>query len=94
VGGIVANFFYSAGYASENIHSGMIAYLCDLWNDGEREPLRSFRAAVLQQYCTIGHYEYMKAYLWKSCYGRAAQNEMVEAVGRAMKRARPPTCLG
>jgi hypothetical protein len=42
VGGVVANFFYSAGYASENIHSGMIAYLCDLWSDGEREPLSSF----------------------------------------------------
>jgi hypothetical protein len=38
----VANFFSSAGYAAENIHSGMIAYLCDLWNDGTREPLSSF----------------------------------------------------
>jgi hypothetical protein len=40
--GLVADFFCSVGYAAENIHSGMIAYLCDLWNEGEREPLRAF----------------------------------------------------
>ncbi len=38
----MANFFCSVGYSAENVHSGMIAYLCDLWNEGEREPLRSF----------------------------------------------------
>jgi len=38
----VANYFCSVGYAAENVHSGMIAYLCDLWNEGEREPLGSF----------------------------------------------------
>jgi hypothetical protein len=37
----VANFFLSGGYAAENFHSGMIAYLCDLWNEGERAPLGS-----------------------------------------------------
>ncbi len=38
----MANFFCSVGYSAENVHSGMIAYLCDLWNEGEREPLGSF----------------------------------------------------
>lgn len=38
----MANFFYSVGYSAENVHSGIIAHLCDLWNDGEKEPLRSF----------------------------------------------------
>jgi hypothetical protein len=38
----MANFFYSVGYDVEKIHSGMIAYLSDLWNEGEREPLDSF----------------------------------------------------
>lgn len=38
----MANFFHSVAYASENVHSGMIAYLCELWNEGKREPLRSF----------------------------------------------------
>ena len=42
MGSVVANFFCSVGYAAENVHSGMIAYLCDLWNEGEREPLGSF----------------------------------------------------
>ena len=41
-GETVANFFYSVGYGLEKVHSGMIAYLCDLWNEGEQEPLRSF----------------------------------------------------
>ncbi len=38
----MANYFRSVGYTSENIHTGMIFYLCDLWNDEKREPLRSF----------------------------------------------------
>ena len=38
----MANFFYSVGYSAENVHSGMIAYLCNLWNEGKREPLGSF----------------------------------------------------
>ena len=42
MGSVVANFFLSGGYAAENVHSGMIAYLCDLWSEGERQPLRSF----------------------------------------------------
>jgi hypothetical protein len=42
MGSIVANFFCSVGYAAENVHSGMIAYLCDLWNEAEREPLTAF----------------------------------------------------
>jgi hypothetical protein len=42
MGSVVANFFRSVGYAAENVHSGMIAYLCDLWSEGERQPLRSF----------------------------------------------------
>ncbi len=36
------NFFYSLGYSLERVHSGMIAYLCSLWNEGKKEPLRSF----------------------------------------------------
>jgi hypothetical protein len=32
----LANFFYSVGYPAENVHSGMIAYLCNLWNEGKR----------------------------------------------------------
>lgn len=42
IGRVLANFFYSVGYPAENVHSGMIAYLCDLWNEGRREPLESF----------------------------------------------------
>jgi hypothetical protein len=33
----MANFFYSVGYGLEKVHSGMIAYLSNLWNEGERE---------------------------------------------------------
>jgi hypothetical protein len=46
MGSVVANFFRSVGYAAENVHSGMIVYLCDLWNEGERQPLRSFLDSV------------------------------------------------
>ena len=42
MGSVVANFYCSVGHAAENVHSGMIAYLCDLWNEGEREPFGSF----------------------------------------------------
>jgi hypothetical protein len=38
----MANLFYPVGYDVEKIHSGMIAYLSDLWNEGEREPLDTF----------------------------------------------------
>lgn len=38
----MANFFNSVGYALGKLHSGMIVYLCDLFNEGNKEPLTSF----------------------------------------------------
>ena len=38
----MANFFSSVGYALGKLHSGMVVYLCELWNEGQREPLASF----------------------------------------------------
>lgn len=42
IGGILANFFYSIGYSLEKAHTGVFVYLCNLWNEGKREPLKSF----------------------------------------------------
>ncbi len=38
----MTNFFRSAGYGVEKLHSGMIAYMCELWNEGAKAPLASF----------------------------------------------------
>jgi len=34
-----ANPILSIGYSLGKLHTGMICYLCDLWNEGKREPL-------------------------------------------------------
>lgn len=36
------NFIYSLGYGNELIHTGMICYLCDLWNSNNKTPLETF----------------------------------------------------
>jgi len=38
----MTNFINSFGYSLEPVHTGMIVYLCDLWNEGKKEPLRAF----------------------------------------------------
>lgn len=38
----MANIIYAMGYSLGKTHTGMIVYLCDLYNDGEKEPLRTF----------------------------------------------------
>lgn len=38
----MVNFFYSVGYDVEKVFSGIVAYPCDIWNEGERKPLGSF----------------------------------------------------
>jgi hypothetical protein len=38
----VANLFREGGYSVERFDSGMLAYLCELYNEGTREPLASF----------------------------------------------------
>lgn len=38
----MANFIYSFGYPLEPSHTGMLVYLCDLWNEGNRAPLNAF----------------------------------------------------
>lgn len=37
-----ANPILSIGYSLGKLHTGMICYLCDLWNEGVQEPLNSF----------------------------------------------------
>jgi len=37
-----ANPILSIGYSLGKLHTGMMCYLCDLWNDGKREPLDVF----------------------------------------------------
>lgn len=43
----MANIVYSTGYTLEKIHTGLFAYLCDLYNEGDREPLGSFMEPLL-----------------------------------------------
>lgn len=38
----MANLFRDGGYGVERFHSGMLAYLGELYNEGTREPLSSF----------------------------------------------------
>ena len=38
----MANFIDSVGYGLGRLHSGLIAYLCDLYNEGNKEALYSF----------------------------------------------------
>lgn len=40
------NLINCIGYANGKLHTGLIAYLCALHNDGEREPLASFFNAL------------------------------------------------
>ena len=40
------NFVNSVGYRLEKLHSGMIAYLCDLWVVGNRTPLEVFMSCL------------------------------------------------
>jgi len=36
------NPILSIGYSLGKLHTGMICYLCDLWNEENQEPLRAF----------------------------------------------------
>jgi hypothetical protein len=38
----MVNLFYSFGYDVEKVHSDIVAYPYDLWNEGERKPPGSF----------------------------------------------------
>ncbi len=40
------NALDAIGYANEKVHTGMIEYLCDLFNAGIKEPLRLFFQAI------------------------------------------------
>lgn len=42
----MANLIRSLGYSLGKVHSGLIAYMCDLYRDGTREPLVSFFGAL------------------------------------------------
>jgi hypothetical protein len=42
----MANLIQCLGYSIGKIHSGLIGYLCDLYRDGNREPLESFLGAL------------------------------------------------
>ena len=45
-GRAVANFFCSAGYGLESVHTGMVAYLCDLWGEGNEGMIRYLEEAA------------------------------------------------
>lgn len=38
----MANFVEAMGYSLGKLHTGMLCYMCSLWNEGIREPLESF----------------------------------------------------
>lgn len=38
----MVNLIESMGYNVENVHNGLIVYLCNLWNEGIKEPFNSF----------------------------------------------------
>ena len=42
----MANFFCSAGYGLESVHNGMVAYLCDLWGEGNEGMIRYLEEAA------------------------------------------------
>ncbi|MHB9130404.1 MAG: PD-(D/E)XK nuclease family protein [Armatimonadota bacterium] len=43
---MTVNVLDAIGYANEKLHSGMIGFLCELYNTGMQEPLRSFFTAL------------------------------------------------
>ncbi len=42
----MANFFCSAGYGLESVHTGMVAYLCDPWGEGNEGMIRYLEEAA------------------------------------------------
>lgn len=38
----MSNIIECTGYANEKIHTGVICYMCDLWNKGHKEPFEIF----------------------------------------------------